>query len=123
MSLQILVVDDEPLIRETLGFALAHHGFAVRLAAGGREAVEVFRQHHGAIAVVLLDVRMPGLDGPQTLAELRAIDPRVRCCFMSGHTGDYSAAELLARGAAHVFPKPFPDLAGLARALAKVAAR
>jgi hypothetical protein len=42
---------------------------------------------------------------------------------MSGFLGDYTAEGLLALGADHVFPKPFPDLAGLARALAKVAAR
>jgi len=56
---------------------------------------------------VLLDVRMPEMDGPQTLAALRSINPEVRCCFMSGHTGDYSAEQLLELGASHVFQKPF----------------
>lgn len=50
---------------------------------------------------------MPGPDGPTTLDALRQIDPDVRCCFMSGHTGRYSEADLLERGHA-LIDKPFP---------------
>jgi CheY-like chemotaxis protein len=47
----------------------------VWLAAGGQEALDLYQRHREAIDVVLLDVRMPGLDGPQTLAALRALNP------------------------------------------------
>src|SRR5262245_11971981 len=79
----VLVVDDEALIRSMLNTGLAQYGFEVRLAASGREAIEIYSRDFSEIDLVLLDVRMPGLDGPQTLARLEAINPNVRCCFMS----------------------------------------
>lgn len=103
----VLVVDDDGLIRSMLGTGLRQQGVRVWLAANGREAVEVYGRHAGEIDLVLLDVRMPGLDGPQTLAALEKIDPRVRCCFMSGDTGTYTSRELLRPTVLRVFRKPF----------------
>ena len=54
-----------------------------------------------------MDVRMPGLDGPQTLAALQEINPEIRCCFMSGHLGHYTEWTLCNLGAAAIFGKPF----------------
>jgi len=85
------------------------------------QTVEVYRRHHGTIDVVLLNVQMAGVDGPQTLGTLQGINPEVRCCFMSGHTGDYSTEELLATGASRVLPKPFHSLDELARTLWQLA--
>jgi CheY-like chemotaxis protein len=116
----VLVVDDEPAVLRLLEFALRRRGFDVTTAAGGAQAVELFRRRPGAFALVLLDVQMPDPDGPETLAALRSIDPHVRCCFMSGYTGDHSAEQLLALGAAHVFDKPFPSLGELERKLRDV---
>jgi len=110
----ILVVDDDPHVRAMLGTALKSFGFAVTLASGGTEAIQTYQQGRGAIDLVLLDVRMPGLDGPETLAALRKADPAVRCCFMSGHAAMYSEAELLGMGAAGVIGKPFGKLDALA---------
>ena len=118
----ILVVEDEPAVLKMLGAALRHHGFAVLPASGGAEAVELYRQHRDAIDLVLTDVQMGGLDGPQTVAALREVNPDVRFCFMSGHTGRYTARELLGMGAVHLFEKPFLSLAEVARVLWRVAA-
>jgi CheY-like chemotaxis protein len=118
---EALVVDDERVLRTLLEHALRRQGFTVRLAAGGQEAAEAYRQHHDTIDIVLLDVHMPGLDGPATLAALRQIDPHVRCCFMSGDTSGPVEATLLALGAARVFPKPFGDLAALTADLWRLA--
>ena len=67
---EVLVVDDESGVRQMLDVALTHYGFQVRLAATGTEAVEVYRANRQTIALVLLDVQMPGMDGPATLAAL-----------------------------------------------------
>ncbi len=96
--LGVLLADDEPAIRNVLALALRAQGFAVRAAAGGHEAVAAYREHRAAIDVVLLDVQMPDLDGPGALAELRRIDPAVRCCLMSGNPGAYTAEMLRAAG-------------------------
>ena len=92
----LLVVDDDTLVRGLMTAGMGQHGFAVWVAADGREAVDIYQYHRAEIDVVLLDVCMPGLDGPETLAELRAIDPEVRCCFMSGGLGCYTAEGLRA---------------------------
>src|SRR5947209_7839608 len=110
-SPEILVVDDNAALAQMLAVALTRDGLAVRLAAGGQQAVELYRQHHHTIAVVLLDVQMPSQDGAETLRMLQAINPQVRCCFMSASTGKYSIKELLALGAVCFLPKPFSSLA------------
>ncbi len=114
---EILVVEDEEGVRLLLDLALRHYGFTVRLAACGQEAVELYQRHYQSIALALLDVQMPGLDGPATLAALKTINPDLPCCFMSGHTGKYTTEELLDMGAVHVLPKPFASLSLFTRLL------
>jgi DNA-binding response OmpR family regulator len=104
-STSVLVVEEEHAIRAVRGAALRLEGFDVRLAAGGAEGVTLYRDRPAGL--VLLDVQMPGLDGPDTLATLRTLDPAVRCCFMTGHADPRLAARLLALGAFHVLHKPF----------------
>ena len=111
----VLVIDDEPAVCRALGAMVEWHGYATRLAGSGDEGVAVYARHRDEIAAVVLDVRMPGKDGPQTLAELRALDPRLPCVFVTGNSGRYSYADLERRGAV-VLPKP-PALADLGRAI------
>ncbi len=106
----VLVADDEPAICALLKSVLTSSGFQVWTARHGEEAVECYQQHRDEIDVVLLDVFMPLLDGPQTLEALALLDPEVRCCFMSGHSGNYSLQRLRRMGASCFFLKPL-DLA------------
>jgi CheY-like chemotaxis protein len=103
----VLVIDDEPTVRTVLALCLRSAGFAVLQAASGREGLEQYRTRRAEIDLVLLDVRMPGLDGPRTFTALRELDPAVRCCFMSGDAGDYTVGQLLATGALGFLSKPF----------------
>jgi CheY-like chemotaxis protein len=103
----ILVVEDEDLVRDVLEVGLQQRGFAVWLASNGLEAIEVYDRHRADIDLVLLDVWMPGLDGPKTWTVLEQLNPNLRCCFMSGDLGRYTEDELLALRAARVFRKPF----------------
>jgi DNA-binding response OmpR family regulator len=100
-------VDDDAALRHLLNLALQRQGFRVWLAASGAEAVALFQRERGGIDLALLDVCMPERDGPQTLADLRRLDPDLPCCFMSGHTAQYSHDDLLNLGAARFFDKPF----------------
>ncbi len=110
----VLVVDDDDQVRQLLGLVLERAGFAVWFAGNGRAAVEFYRLNRASIDAVLLDVRMPGLDGPATLAALREIDPEVPALFISGDGGEHGPQALLGLGAAGVLQKPF-DLAELCR--------
>jgi CheY-like chemotaxis protein len=103
----VLVVDDEHLVRIMVQLGLERSNFDVWLASSGREAIHLYRKHRERIDVVLLDVRMAGLDGPQTLDVLRELNPQVRVCFMTGDANAYQPEELRQRGAAHVIAKPF----------------
>jgi DNA-binding response OmpR family regulator len=118
----VLVVDDEEAVRRVVSRGMRSHGFAVWMAGDGREAVELYSRHRGAIDVVLLDVQMRDRDGPATLAALREVDPGVRCCFMTGDPGRYTEQVLAGLGAAAVFSKPF-RMDEVARRLAQLAAR
>jgi CheY-like chemotaxis protein len=80
----VLVVDDESAVVSILSLFLGSLGYAVRVARSGSEAVELYRRVAAEVALVLIDTNMAGMDGPSTCAALRAIDPGVRCCLMSG---------------------------------------
>lgn len=104
----VLVIDDDYQLRRVLELGLQRHGFGVVSAGNGREAIELFhglREWSGS-PVVLMDVQMPGLDGPLVLSALQAIDPDLQAYFMTGDPDPYTADELLARGARAVFGKP-----------------
>ena len=80
----ILVVEDEPTLRRVAGKLLEKLGYLVLEATSGERALEIFAERHDDIDLVLLDVIMPGLDGMQTLARLRDLDPDVRVILCSG---------------------------------------
>lgn len=103
----VLVVDDDDQVRNVLDIWLRHRGYAVWLAKSGQQGIDSYTFHANAIDLILLDARMPVMDGPLTLAALLKIDPHVCCCFMSGELGSYSERKLRALGAALVLSKPF----------------
>jgi CheY-like chemotaxis protein len=103
----ILIADDMALILTLLKFEFESRGFNAWLAVDGDDALDLFRRHRDDIDLVLLDIQMPGLDGPHTLEAMQQLDPGVVACFMSGDAGTYTEEELRRRGAAVVFRKPF----------------
>ena len=103
----VLVVDDEHLVRVMVQLGLERDGFEVWPAPNGWRAIRLYREHRDRIAVVLLDVQMPGLDGPQTLDALREVAPQVVACFMSGDACANEPEELRQRGVAYFLAKPF----------------
>jgi PAS domain S-box-containing protein len=81
----ILVVDDEPLVRNVARVLLESAGFDVVEAANGVEAVALYRARAAEIRAVLLDVTMPGLGGVEALKRIREVDPGARVILSSGY--------------------------------------
>ena len=84
-SSTVLLIDGDPARSSFLAARLTRYGFQARTAATGREGITSYRQNPAS--VVLLDLKMPDLNGVATLKALQQIDPDVRCCFMSGQYG------------------------------------
>ncbi len=111
MTRTILVVDDEPDIRELARVSLEMvGGYQVVVAATGRAAVELIDS--SAPDAVVLDVQMPGMDGPATLAALRGTTAgaQVPVVFLTASVQETQVAELRRLGAVGVLPKPFDPM-------------
>ncbi|HEX4608751.1 MAG TPA: response regulator [Urbifossiella sp.] len=114
----VLIIDDTPAVLRTLRAMVGRHGFAALLAGSGDEGVQMYDQHRGEVVAVLLDVEMPGKDGPATLAELRLVSPDLPAVFITGDSPRYTPDVLEGLGAA-VLMKPV-DMDELGRWLRSV---
>lgn len=101
---RILVVDDEPGIRQALGQLLEYEGYEVKTAPAGAQGIaeyERFRPH-----LVFLDVKMAGIDGLEVLKRLRKLDPGATVVMISGHATIQTAVEATQLGAYDILEKP-----------------
>ena len=105
----VLLVDDESFILQMTAAALEGFGYRVLTARDGAAGVAKYSQHRDEISVVLLDMMMPGLDGLQTLDQLRRIDPEVVVIACSGLRTSQRETEVLERGAKAFLPKPYSE--------------
>ncbi|HEX3928724.1 MAG TPA: sigma-54 dependent transcriptional regulator [Gemmatimonadales bacterium] len=104
MKGRILVVDDERSIRDVLTQVLGYEGYDVATAASGGEALSGYRAHPADL--VLLDVKMQGIDGLDTLQQLRQQDPDARVVMISGHATVATAVQAVKHGAFDFLEKP-----------------
>jgi two-component system nitrogen regulation response regulator NtrX len=104
MAHSVLIVDDEPGIRQSLTGVLEDEGFAVATAASGEECKQAFEQR--LYTCVLLDVWLPGIDGLETLAWLKANYPDTSVVMISGHGSIDTAVRATKLGAFDFIEKP-----------------
>jgi two-component system nitrogen regulation response regulator NtrX len=100
----ILVIDDEPGILESLKKILEYEGYGVFLAEDGEQGIDLFRRVSPDL--VLLDIKMPGMDGMEVLKEIRSIDPNAYVIMISGHGTIQTALEAIKIGAYYFLEKP-----------------
>ncbi len=112
----VLVVDDEPGIREMAKDLLTSLGYETLVAEDGEEACRLFREQGGRVSLVLLDIVMPRMGGTETFERLRALSPSLPILLSSGYTVEGGAQELLNRGADGFIQKPY-SLSDLAQAV------
>jgi len=84
----VLVIDDEELIRILTENFLEQLGYKVLLADCGEDAVEIFKEKSSQIQLVLSDITMPGIDGIETVRQLRKIAPGLRAIISSGYSNE-----------------------------------
>ncbi len=103
----ILIVDDEKPIRRILSLLLRERRHRVTDAGSGEEALAILQEAKPDL--VLLDLKLPGIDGLETLRRLRALDPRLDVVMMTAHGTISSAVEAMRRGAFDYLTKPFDN--------------
>ena len=103
-EMKMLLVDDEERFLSTTKKLLARKGIDVLTATSGPEALEILREHN--VHVVILDVKMPGMDGIATLKQIKRQYPMVEVIMLTGHATAESAVEGLKSGAADYLMKP-----------------
>ncbi len=103
-TMKLMLVDDEERFLATTQKLLSKKGFDVVTAANGMEALETLKLKH--IHVVILDVKMPGMDGNETLKEIKARFPLVEVIMLTGHATVESAIDGLKSGATDYLMKP-----------------
>jgi DNA-binding response OmpR family regulator len=118
---RILVIDDDPDVRTTLGRMLETAGYEVALAADGREGVREYRAKPAD--VVITDLYMPNREGLETITELRLLFPAVAIIAMSGRAAAAAMLSIAQKlGAIEILQKPFTSqelLAAVAKVLPK----
>lgn len=101
----VLIVDDEIYIRMTLSFALEKLNFSVDTAASGTEALKKLAER--SYAVMLLDLRIPGMDGMEVLKRVPEIRPEVKVVIITAYGSVEAAVEAMKLGAVDFLQKPF----------------
>ncbi len=103
----LLLVDDERVVLDVGRAMLAKLGYQVLTAASGTDAVDIYRAKQDTIAMVILDMIMPGMSGSQTFDALKAINPDIRVLLSSGYSIDGEATTILENGCRGFIQKPF----------------
>ncbi len=108
-AIQVLVVDDEKIMQDSLARILTKEGHEVRTASSGEEAIEKFDRE--SFDIVLLDIKMPGIGGIETLRRLKEMDPVITILIVTGYPSIDSAVKAIKLGAYDYITKPFtPDV-------------
>lgn len=107
-SRSILIVDDDPVVRDSLGKWFDSEGFEVEMCAGAHMALG--KMASARFDVALVDIKMPGVDGIELQAKLKEVDPEMPVIIMTGYASVETAVKALKNGAYDYITKPFdPD--------------
>src|SRR4030042_3565873 len=105
MAERLLVVDDEPSVREFLEIMLAQEGYQVRTASSGEEGFKAYRAEEPDL--VLTDVKMPGMSGLDLIREIHGLDPGTPIIAITAYASADDAVRAVREGAYDYLSKPF----------------
>jgi len=103
----LLIVENEAAIRNLLQMALRKNGYTVLAAESGREALDLVSTHSGPIHLLITDVMMPDIDGPELVRRLSTIRPETQTLFMSGYMDDALGDQGVLASSVNFIQKPF----------------
>jgi signal transduction histidine kinase/ActR/RegA family two-component response regulator len=103
----VLLVDDEPMVRDLGNEILCSYGYQVVLACDGLEALEIYESRGADIDLVVLDLLMPKLGGKDTLTGLRKLDPAIKVIICSGYGSRKNGLQQMMASGINVVQKPF----------------
>ena len=104
----VLIVDDEPIVRESIRDWLENAGYQVATAESGEQALDMLQEQD--FSVMVLDVRLPGKTGIKVLKEVKAVKPHIKSIIITAYPSAEMAAESMKLGAVDYVIKPFaPD--------------
>lgn len=115
----VLLVDDEDIILDVGRAMLRKLGYKILTAQSGRQALDLYRQGNEQIALVILDMIMPGMRGGDVFDRLREMNSEIKVLLSSGYNINGEAADILERGCAGFIQKPF-NLKELSRKLREI---
>lgn len=107
MNGSVLVIENEPLVLEALEDILDLVGLHVVGAEDGEEGIVAYQEHLDEIELVILDMRLPGKDGPDILKALRTINPSVKVIVSSGYEEEEIAQRFIDQQPIQILKKPY----------------
>ena len=121
---KVLIMDDEELVRDSLGQMLINIGYAVEYACDGQEAVDIYKNAMASdhrFDAVIMDLTIPGgMGGKEAVRELIKIDPNVKAIVSSGYSNDPIMSNYTDYGFSAVLAKPYKDISTLSLILNNV---
>ncbi|MBN2802382.1 MAG: response regulator, partial [Deltaproteobacteria bacterium] len=118
-SKSVLIIDDEPLVVNSLERILQKTGFITFTALNAKDGLKILKEHKNEIDAIFLDMIMPELDGEETFYKLKKITKKVKILICSGYAKDSKVENLIKNGAAGFIQKPF-ELKGLLTTLKRI---
>ena len=103
----VLLIDDDEMIADVSEMILKNSGYDVVSAKSGKEAIEVYKENHSRIDMVILDMILPDMGGGDTYDKLKEINPGIKVLLASGYDIDYQGRDIMERGCDGFIQKPF----------------
>ena len=103
----VFLIDDDDMIADVSEMILKNSGYDVVIAKSGKEAIEVYKEKHSRIYMVILDMTLPDMAGGDTYDRLKEINPGIKVLLASGYDIDYQGRDIIERGCDGFIQKPF----------------
>ena len=103
----MFLIDDDEIVVDVSEMILKSSGYDVVSAKSGKEAIEVYKENHSRIDMVILDMILPDMGGGDTYDRLKEINPGIKVLLASGYDIDYQGRDIMERGCDGFIQKPF----------------